>query len=188
MAGPARLPTRRVAGQLALALSFGARLSLTEFDTGWPTRWWPSPSTPFAQSAEAAGCGAALGLLLAHAGPGPRRAAISGDNLAVIRFGAGVGRLARPDMFLRLCHLQAALLCRGWTLTWRAVRRRLNQAADELATIGVTWAGQLPVNDADVARSTHWPAAFVDDPEALAAGHAADDDPSSGASGDESPA
>eukprot|EP00959_Pyramimonas_sp_CCMP1952_P010674 223598-Pyramimonas_sp.AAC.1 len=31
----------------------------------------------------------------------------------------------------------------GWTLTWQAVRRRLNKAADRLATLGVFWADAL---------------------------------------------
>eukprot|EP00959_Pyramimonas_sp_CCMP1952_P358462 7505534-Pyramimonas_sp.AAC.1 len=31
----------------------------------------------------------------------------------------------------------------GWVLTWQAARRRLNKAADSLATIGVHWADAL---------------------------------------------
>ena len=31
----------------------------------------------------------------------------------------------------------------GWHLTWKAVRRRLNKAADEVATEGVRWAHDL---------------------------------------------
>ena len=124
------------------------------------------PGVPHAQEAEAAGCGAALGLLLEHRGAGPRRAIVSGDNLAVIRFGAGFGRLARPEMFLRLSQFAAALLARGWVLTWRAVRRRLNEAADELATLGVGRAGALPPAAGDVADTQVWPAAFADDQDA----------------------
>ena len=101
------------------------------------------PDVPHAQEAEAAGCGAALDLLLHQGRRLPRRAIISGDNLAVVRYGAGLGRLRRDAMFSRLDGRLGALLCRGWTLTWRAVRRRLNSAADALATGGVLWAGTL---------------------------------------------
>ena len=73
----------------------------------------------------------------------PRRAIISGDNLAVVRYGAGLGRLRREAMFSRLDGRIGALLSRGWQLTWRAVRRRLNRAADARATGGVRWAGAL---------------------------------------------
>ena len=37
----------------------------------------------------------------------------------------------------------ATLAERGWTLTWRAVRRRLNKEADRAATEGVLWAAAL---------------------------------------------
>ena len=32
---------------------------------------------------------------------------------------------------------------RGWALQWQAVRRRLNKAADRLATLGVFWVACL---------------------------------------------
>ena len=35
------------------------------------------------------------------------------------------------------------VLTQGWSITWQAVRRRLNTAADALATAGVHWAAQL---------------------------------------------
>ena len=95
--------------------------------------------------------------------------------------------MTRPDMFLRLSQQLGALLSRGWSLTWRAVRRRLNEAADELATRGVFWAAQLPAAAADAAHLTHWPAAFGDDPaaaglvpaDALGEGYASSGDPDS---------
>ena len=46
-------------------------------------------------------------------------------------------------MWPRLDERIASLLLRGWNLSWRAVRRRLNAAADELATAGVVWASGL---------------------------------------------
>eukprot|EP00974_Lingulodinium_polyedra_P108817 10531617-Lingulodinium_polyedra.AAC.1 len=60
----------------------------------------------------------------------------SGDNLGIVRFCAGAGRLAEP-------HLHGILdgrLCRaareGKAVGWLAVRRRYNKAADEAATAG----------------------------------------------------
>ena len=46
-------------------------------------------------------------------------------------------------MFARLDYRLGALLSQGWNIQWRAVRRRLNQAADRLATAGVQWASTL---------------------------------------------
>ena len=46
-------------------------------------------------------------------------------------------------MYARLDYRLGALLSRGWRIEWRAVRRRLNRAADRLATAGVQWAGSL---------------------------------------------
>ena len=100
--------------------------------------------------AEALGCRAALELLQ-HAEGGGRRARVVGDNLAVIRYGAGTAGLrAQPQQSL----LEAALAAaygRGWQLDWQAVRRRLNGEADRLATRGIRWAehcraaGQVPL-------------------------------------------
>ena len=86
--------------------------------------------------AEAWGCHAGL-RLLAELRPVARLARVVGDNLAVVRFGAGAARLRRPAMHglisPPLGHLEGA----GWTLEWRAIRRRLNCAADAVATAGV---------------------------------------------------
>ena len=70
-------------------------------------------------------------------------ARVVGDNLAVIRYGAGTGRYKRLVLQAQLEQTLAPLAARGWTLTWQAVRRRLNQAADRLATLGVFWAEVL---------------------------------------------
>ena len=89
-----------------------------------------------AQVAEAHGCRAALRLLQVYAG-GERRARVAGDNLAVIRYGAGTaGMRVTPQQAL----LEVALgetYTKGWDLDWQAVRRRLNTEADGLATMGV---------------------------------------------------
>ena len=101
------------------------------------------PEVPYAQEAEAAGCGAALDLLLQVGRHATRRVVVSGDNLAVVRYAAGVGRLRREAMFARLDGRLGSLLSRGWHMAWRAVRRRLNVAVDGLATSGVRWAAAL---------------------------------------------
>ena len=95
-----------------------------------------------AQVAEAFGCCAALSLL-EHVDTDPRSARIVGDNLGVIRYCAGTARLRRATMQAQLERSVGNVLARGWSLTWQAVRRRLNTAADVLATSGVRWAAQL---------------------------------------------
>ena len=97
------------------------------------------PWAASAQLAEALGCRAALELLGA-VGDGGRRARVVGDNLAVIRYGAGtVGLRALPQQSI-LEGALAAVYARGWQLSWQAVRRRLNGEADRLATLGIRWA------------------------------------------------
>eukprot|EP00959_Pyramimonas_sp_CCMP1952_P259266 5420254-Pyramimonas_sp.AAC.1 len=45
----------------------------------------------------------------------------------------------------------------GWTLTWQAVRRRFNRAADRLAILGVFWADALRrAGDLAVASWVFW--------------------------------
>ena len=95
-----------------------------------------------AQVAEAVGCRTALALL-AELRPRTRAARVVGDNLAVVRYCAGSARLRRPEL---QAHLEVGLgevLAGGWRLRWQAVRRRLNTAADGLATEGLQWAAQL---------------------------------------------
>ena len=100
------------------------------------------PGCDNAQLAEATGCRAGLGLLTLE-DPSYRAARIAGDNLAVIRYGRGTGRFRN----LRLCAQMdlglAPLTSKGWQLHWVAIRRRLNKAADRLATLGVFWAARL---------------------------------------------
>ena len=67
----------------------------------------------------------------------------SGDNVAVIRYGAAVGRLRRPHLHEALAGPVAALSEAGWVLGWRPVRRRLNQTRNVAATRAVLWAGAL---------------------------------------------
>ena len=100
------------------------------------------PGVNNAQIAEACGCRAALALLAATTGLG-HSARVVGDNLAVVRYGAGTGRFKRLVLQAQLEQALGPLAARGWSLTWQAVRRRLNKAADRLATIGVFWAEAL---------------------------------------------
>ena len=99
---------------------------------------WPAS----AQVAEAVGCRLALSLLTALR-PERRAARVVGDNLAVVRYGAGTARLRQTEL---QAHLELGLgqaLSAGWRLLWCAVRRRLNQAADALAAEGRAWADRL---------------------------------------------
>ena len=66
-----------------------------------------------------------------------------GDNLAVIRYGAGTNRFQRLSLQSQMELALGPLAQRGWVLQWQAVRRRLNKAADRLATLGVFWAACL---------------------------------------------
>ena len=110
--------------------------------------WAALPAGGGAQLAEAVGCRLALGLLRRV------RCAIAavrivGDNLAVLRYGAGTARMRRPALQAQLEAAIASALERGWRLCWQAVRRRLNQAADARATQALDWA-------ADLAASGQW--------------------------------
>ena len=99
---------------------------------------WPAS----AQVAEAVGCRLALSLLTALR-PERRAARVVGDNLVVVRYGAGTARLRQPEL---QAHLELGLgraLSAGWRLLWCAVRRRLNQAAYALAAEGRAWADCL---------------------------------------------
>ena len=100
------------------------------------------PAETSAQIAEAWGCRVALDLLLQVLAD-DRSARVSGDNLAVVRFCADQGRLRRPSMQAALAPALARVLGTGWGIEWLAVRRRLNQAADALATMGVFRAFRL---------------------------------------------
>ena len=103
------------------------------------------PSIDNAQTAEACGCRAALALLTATRERG-HSARIVGDNLAVIRYGAGTARYRRLVLQAQMEQALSPLAAQGWALTWQAARRRLNKAADRLATIGVFWAEVLRRN------------------------------------------
>ena len=72
-----------------------------------------------------------------------RWAHIVGDNLAVVRYGAGTQSLRRPGMQQLMDRGLRATTLRGWGLRWTAVRRRFNKAADAVATEAVLFARRL---------------------------------------------
>ena len=92
------------------------------------------PGEANAQVAEAwGGARGALQLLRKLRGP-ERCARVIGDSLAVVKYGAEKGLLRHPRMQSVMAHELAGALEAGWQLTWKAVRRRLNKAADEVFT------------------------------------------------------
>ena len=91
---------------------------------------------PHAQVAEAWGAKLAL-LLLLRTKATLRQARIIGDNLNVVRYGAERGAVRNPDIHGPMADALASAAEQGWALRWRAVRRRLNKAADEVATAAV---------------------------------------------------
>ena len=71
---------------------------------------------------------------------GVRRVGIFGDNLGVVKFCAAQGCLHRAYAQAVLEPRLTQLALAGWQVSWRAVRRRLNMAADAEATEGIQWA------------------------------------------------
>ena len=100
------------------------------------------PGVDDSQEAEPWGARMAL-MLVRERGEGVRRARISGDNLAIVRYCAHQGRLLRPGTQALLGDALTNLCEGGWQVAWQAVRRRLNMAADAAATEGVFWAGRI---------------------------------------------
>ena len=86
-------------------------------------------------SAEAAGL--RLGIaLIAKVLPQVNSIGIVGDNLPVMRLGAGNGKIRTPGIWEMLEAPLLHIAVRGWQCQWFAVRRRYNKTADALATIG----------------------------------------------------
>jgi hypothetical protein len=100
------------------------------------------PTGGNAQIAEAMGGRLAINLLRAS-GAAQRHASIAGDNLQAIRYCAGTSRLHNPCLHEHLDQGLADLAVEGWDVTWVAVRRRLNRAADACATAALHWAAHL---------------------------------------------
>ena len=100
------------------------------------------PNGDNAQLAEAMGGRLAINLLRTSAAD-RRQATIAGDNLQVVRYCAGTSRLHSPDLHEHLDQGLADLAVESWDVTWVAVRRRLNRAADACATAALQWAAHL---------------------------------------------
>ena len=79
--------------------------------------------------------------------PAARAARVCGDNLTVIRYGAGTARLRRPEVQTHLEVSLGAALAAGWRLTWQAIPRSLNGEADALAAAARSWAVELRTAD-----------------------------------------
>ena len=90
-----------------------------------------------AQVAEAHGCRLGVRLFLGWAKE--KRARIVGDNLGVIRYGAGTQRFRALRMQGIMEDTVTQVARAGLRLEWQAVRRRLNTAADALATAAQAW-------------------------------------------------
>ena len=82
-------------------------------------------------------------LLLMERPNDDRRVRICGGNFAVVRHCAAQGRLHKPCKQAVLEPALARLATGGWRVTWQAIRRRSNMAADAEATEGVYWARQI---------------------------------------------
>ena len=100
------------------------------------------PASGRSQTAEAWGARMAIDLVC-PSGADRRHSPVSGDNLAVVRFCAGQARLRRPAMQSVIDPGLARLMLEGRGIQRLAVRRRLNMAADAIATGAVHWAIRL---------------------------------------------
>ena len=100
------------------------------------------PGTQLAVVAEAWGCRVGLDLLL-QCQPSLRACRVVGDNLAVVRYGAGHGRTRRTEVQAVLEGALGRATALGWRLSWLAVNRRLNEAADAAASRGLARAATL---------------------------------------------
>ena len=95
------------------------------------------PPGTTAQVAEACGCRLGIALLLGM--QREKRARIVGDNLGVIRYGAGTQRFRALHMQGIMEDTVTRVAKAGLRLDWQAIRRRLNTAADALATAAQEW-------------------------------------------------
>ena len=100
------------------------------------------PRSITAQLAEVTGCRGAFSLLPAAHIPASS-ARVAGDNLGTIRYGAGSYRFRQLSLYSQMEQALSHAQQHGWLLSWQAVRRRFNEAADELATAGIAWAHAL---------------------------------------------
>ena len=95
--------------------------------------------------------------MLANTTPDARAARVVGDNLAAARYGLGTGRYHHLHLCAQMDKGLRPLAETRWSITWQAVRRKLNVAADRLATLGAFWADRLrATGHAAVAMWTVW--------------------------------
>ena len=92
---------------------------------------------PLIDSLSAEAAGLRLGIaLIAKVLPQVNSIGIVGDNLPVMRLGAGNGKIRTPGIWEMLEAPLLHIAVREWQCQWFAVRRRYNKTADALATIG----------------------------------------------------
>ena len=126
---------------LVPALFYGGQLKAAGVES-WPGRGWPCHRSVTPSWLRPMARRYGLGMV-ACLRPDARVVDVAGDNLAVVRFCAGVSRLRRPAMQAILTARLGALEEAGWVLQWRAVRRRLNGEADQVATQALFWAASM---------------------------------------------
>ena len=107
-----------------------------------------------AQVAEAYGCRVGLRMLMVVQ-CGTRASRVAGDNLNVVRDCASEGRIRRPHIQELLEGPFGDCAARGWALSWAAVRRTENEAADSAATEGVYMAARMAERAAHRALHKH---------------------------------
>ena len=100
------------------------------------------PGQAHAQIAETYGCRKGL-KMPADTQCRLRAARIAGGNLNVVRYCGSEGRLKRPQIQDLLDGPLGDIAARGWALSWTAIRRRLDGAADVATTEGVFLAATL---------------------------------------------
>ena len=93
------------------------------------------PNLGDSMSAEAAGLRLGIALVVRTL-PHAASVGILGDNLPVMRLGAGNGKIRTPGIWEILEAPLLHIAVREWRCQWFAVRRRYNKSADALATLG----------------------------------------------------
>jgi len=137
--GAREVAGRRVAGAAAILWGPGRNQPMAQLAVATVKL----PHVSRAPEAEAWG-GTPCTHLVAEGDGETRTARVSGDNLAVVRFCAATARLRGAEHQQLLERPLADLHLRGWGLSWLAVPRRMNMAADSLATEAIRRATTLP--------------------------------------------
>jgi len=76
-----------------------------------------------------------------------RKVIVIGDNLNIIRYGAAQCLIKTCDIQEVLADVLSNSEWARWDITWKAVKRAHNAAADSIATLAVKRAGELRSNN-----------------------------------------